>query len=568
MHLLVATINPQSKRGLQQHEECAGRPGLGLARDRVGGRTLPGRAGESAVELRQAHREMVGCFEDVVEKRDDAARAKVPGYACDAERRIVRPDRAIVIGHRVEARFAFGQRPDAPTRAKLSRQKLLRYLCRTLRARQAEKKQMAGIRRPHTAWMLIIPVHGDGVEVEIGDPEASLDLHGQPFSACPPSRRLLMQPALFSQSRDGPQCGTGIGLDLDHGNRSTRQATVGMKYGVLTVLPSLIHQAGIGGPGVVQKAAGAAFQALFDPGDRRDEVVPDLIDQRGVGGTLFVGAGEYHEQRRRVDPAVVLAERDFMQDRHLSPAHLVQDLAGLRIPESRFLVSLGQSQEAQYTGRQVRIDPQGLERSDDRIPAELRGKPGDARVRIGSCRQGSGEKRKVRSRLVKPLVEEAPRAGDRGTLPDTVAHAASQVALPIGEAPRRRPGIGGGTDFDVQLDHGLARNVEREAGFAAVDRYRGFGEVNLGRAQALVEAHVGKAHKVRTYFRLAERTPPRPLATLYLEDIDKVGTEIEGEWHDRMLATVIREAQPLVDTTIAQEACPLDVDDTLRNRDL
>ena len=38
-----------------------------------------------------------------------------------------------------------------------------------------------------------------------------------------------------------------------------------------------------------------------------------------------------HEQRRRIDAAVIEAERHLAQRRHLAAAHLVQDLAGLGV---------------------------------------------------------------------------------------------------------------------------------------------------------------------------------------------------------------------------------------------
>ena len=50
-----------------------------------------------------------------------------------------------------------------------------------------------------------------------------------------------------------------------------------------------------------------------------------------IVGALGIEAGKQDEERRRVDAAVVLAERHLMQGRHLAVAHFVQDLARLGV---------------------------------------------------------------------------------------------------------------------------------------------------------------------------------------------------------------------------------------------
>ena len=50
-----------------------------------------------------------------------------------------------------------------------------------------------------------------------------------------------------------------------------------------------------------------------------------------VAGALVVRGGQHDEERRRVVAAVVAPERDLAERRHLAVAHLVQDLAGLRV---------------------------------------------------------------------------------------------------------------------------------------------------------------------------------------------------------------------------------------------
>jgi hypothetical protein len=47
-----------------------------------------------------------------------------------------------------------------------------------------------------------------------------------------------------------------------------------------------------------------------------------------IPGAIGVRAGEHHEQRCRIDAAVIATERHLAQRRHLALARLVHDLAG------------------------------------------------------------------------------------------------------------------------------------------------------------------------------------------------------------------------------------------------
>ena len=62
---------------------------------------------------------------------------------------------------------------------------------------------------------------------------------------------------------------------------------------------------------------------------------PQAADEVEVAGALQVGAGQHQEERRRIDAAVVAAERHLAERRHLAAASLVQDLAGLGVGARR-----------------------------------------------------------------------------------------------------------------------------------------------------------------------------------------------------------------------------------------
>ena len=66
-----------------------------------------------------------------------------------------------------------------------------------------------------------------------------------------------------------------------------------------------------------------------------------------------VRAGQHDEQRRRVDAAVVAAERHLAERGHLAVAHLVQDLAGLGVALGVDLGRLRRGQKREHAAREL-----------------------------------------------------------------------------------------------------------------------------------------------------------------------------------------------------------------------
>ena len=73
----------------------------------------------------------------------------------------------------------------------------------------------------------------------------------------------------------------------------------------------------------------------------------------------------------------------------------MHDLSGLGIVEGRCLDGLVRSQDAQNAARERGVEPERLQRRDDRIATEGRGKPRYAGIGVGSGRQFGRQERQV-----------------------------------------------------------------------------------------------------------------------------------------------------------------------------
>jgi hypothetical protein len=73
-----------------------------------------------------------------------------------------------------------------------------------------------------------------------------------------------------------------------------------------------------------------------------------------------VGAGQHHEERRRVERAVVAAEGHLAGRRHLAGPRLVHHLARLGVPAVVLAVRLRRREVPQRAARDRRIEPQAL----------------------------------------------------------------------------------------------------------------------------------------------------------------------------------------------------------------
>ena len=229
--------------------------------------------------------------------------------------------------------------------------------------------------------------------------------------------------------------------------------------------------------------------------DRR----PELEHGGDVAGSLEVFAGEHDEERRRVDAAVVAAERDLVQFRHFAEARLVQDLAGLGVGGGIDRRRLDAGEVAQHAAGDARVEPQGFERGDQRVAAEGGREPGDAGVGV---RAGGGvghQHVEVGDRAAHRLVEHFVRRSDGGGTRRAGAQRAARLAEAGEEGGARGAGAVAGAAADFE-EHGLTGDRGKrqvELCEVAGDTGRGGLEVQAGLAQAVVEAGVGEASRRR-----------------------------------------------------------------------
>src|SRR5690606_11178352 len=88
---------------------------------------------------------------------------------------VVRPDRTIVVRHRVVARLAGGHGPNSPARGQGFAGQCRGEPDRPARLHDSGKETVSGIRGPDPAWALV-PVEGDRIGREILAPERLLEL--------------------------------------------------------------------------------------------------------------------------------------------------------------------------------------------------------------------------------------------------------------------------------------------------------------------------------------------------------------------------------------------------------
>ena len=277
-----------------------------------------------------------------------------------------------------------------------------------LRIGNARKETLAGVRRANFA-RLFAAVERNRVRPDVFAPEGPVELFAQflgPMGEFGRSVRLTQQ---GRQRGARPPRGIDVALHFAERDRPLGKRAVGVKDGVVGILPALMDQAVGRLPVIFDEPVAVGIAVLLDPAQGRLDVRPQLLDERAIGRPLVVGAGQEHEERRGVDAAVVFAERHLAKSCHFAAPRFVQDFAGLGILLREHFGGLGRCQIREHPLRKLGAHPQTLERGDDAVAAEGRVEPRNAGIRIGSARQLGRQHVQVGHRPVDPGVDLAVR---------------------------------------------------------------------------------------------------------------------------------------------------------------
>jgi hypothetical protein len=145
------------------------------------------------------------------------------------------------------------------------------------------------------------------------------------------------------------------------------------------VLPSLVLESLRVAPGVLDETVAVTVAVPIDPVERSigcGEQRPNTIRQTGPSGEL---TDQHHEQRSRVDGAVVRARPAEQLGAERVEPHFVEDPSGLLLGTFHDLGPLRVRQLGQHTGRELVIEGQRHPAREDGVAAEQRHEPGCAR---------------------------------------------------------------------------------------------------------------------------------------------------------------------------------------------
>ena len=109
----------------------------------------------------------------------------------------------------------------------------------------------------------------------------------------------------------GPPGGEHIGLDFGERDRASGERTVVVENRVMAVFPALIGEALNGPPPVFDESVPISVAVGLDPAERGLYVRPEAPARLDIVGAVEIFPRQHHEQRRRIDAAVIPAERDL-----------------------------------------------------------------------------------------------------------------------------------------------------------------------------------------------------------------------------------------------------------------
>src|SRR5262245_31906655 len=366
----------------QQEKRRASRPRLRAARGWVLHRVLCLPSLVTAERLRQTAVEELSRVQDPGRDRRRFVLEAVPPQAPGDERVVERPDSPDVVADRVEARLALGQRAHAPAGEEPRPHQMPDDRLRLRLVDDPAPEQMAVVRRERVD-LLAVEVQGEREVLVVLDPEvaveATLEIGGLPLKLVGELR--IVPDAPRKPSRTHLRV-VRVALELGRGPREPGEPPVAVRDRVPRVLPALVLEAGLlVAPLVPDVAVVLEIGVLVDPVQRRPRLELEIPNELPVAGPPLVLVEQHDVEGRRVRAAVVRRVRALLEGGQLAVTQLVQDPAGILVPEIVEPRPLPLAEREQRGARQLGRERQGLEAREDAVAAEHRHEPGQTRGR-------------------------------------------------------------------------------------------------------------------------------------------------------------------------------------------
>ncbi len=243
----------------------------------------------------------------------------------------------------------------------------------------------------------------------------------------------------------------------------------------------------------------------------------------------------------------------------------MEDLAGLGVARGIERVGLGRGQVTEHAAREVRVNPQRLQRGNDAVAPERRAEPRHTRVRIVAVRGRARQHAQVGRRTPHPLIEPLARGFNH-----RVVGPRAFERLGRGAHRRFERARGDTAAFALtangqrQRRRRLRRQIVFEAHDTAGHRRGRLAETDRRPAILAVQTTVAEPQLLIGGNRVEPRAAPLAAGAAHFEDVGKIGVDVEGERDPDVRAAVVQQPDALVTRAVPQEARPKQVHNVAR----
>jgi hypothetical protein len=211
--------------------------------------------------------------------------------------------------------------------------------------------------------------------------------------------------------------------------------------------------------------------------------------------------------------------------RHLAPAELVHDLAGLFFGEGVLLDALSPREVAERIPGEPRVERKGLEGCDDRVAPEHRRVPRDPGRDDVPAIDIDVEGSEVVGRAAQDHIELGDVRGPAAPVRPPAAVQFLEIRPAPLEPPRRRKGLRGRTlerHVPFQSSRHLVLEYETPAREAGAELGGWLSQPHHGSQQAAVAPAIAERHAIGLGLRRKELPPPIAAPAAHLEDVREV----------------------------------------------